>query len=59
MGYLEVDSGSGSSHKLSKFYEEEAADLDGFVSAHAADDRALWPALRALFAADDVEAAIR
>ncbi len=59
VGYLEVDPGSGSSHKLSKYYEEEAADLDGFVSAHATDDRALWPALRAFFAADDVEAAIR
>ena len=59
MGYLEVDPGSGSSHKLSKYYEEEAADLDGFVSAHATDDRALWPALRKFFAADDVEAAIR
>jgi uncharacterized protein len=59
VGYLEVDPGSGSSHKLSKYYEEEAADLDGFVSAHATDDRALWPALRKFFAADDVEAAIR
>lgn len=59
VGYLEVDPGSSSSHKLSKYYEEEAADLDGFVSAHATDDRALWPALRKFFAADDVEAAIR
>jgi sporulation protein YhbH len=59
VGYLEVDPGSESSHKLSKYYEEEAADLDGFVSAHATDDRALWPALRKFFAADDVEAAIR
>jgi uncharacterized protein len=59
VGYLEVDPGSGSSHKLSKYYEEEAADLDGFVSAHANHDRALWPALRKFFAADDVEAAIR
>jgi sporulation protein YhbH len=59
VGYLEVDSGSGSSHKLSKYYEEEAADLDGFVSARATDDRALWPALRTFFAADNVEAAIR
>jgi sporulation protein YhbH len=59
VGYLEVDSGSHSSHKLSAFYEQEAADLDGFVFAHAADDRALWPALRKFFAKDDVEAAIR
>src|SRR5450432_3323900 len=52
VGYLEVDPGSGSSHKLSKYYEVEAANLDGFVSAHATDDRALWPALRKFFAAD-------
>ena len=59
VGYLEVDPGAGSSHKLSTYYEEEAADLDGFVSAQAIDDRALWPALRKFFAADNVEAAIR
>jgi hypothetical protein len=32
--------------------------LDAFVFAQAADDRALWPALRRFFARDDVEAAI-
>ena len=59
VGYLEVDSGAPSPHKLSAYYEREAADLDGFVFAHAADDRELWPALRTFFARDDVEAAIR
>jgi sporulation protein YhbH len=60
VGYLEVDpSGGGGSHKLSGFYEQEAADLDGFVFAGAADDRELWPALKKFFAKDNVEAAIR
>ena len=60
VGYLEVDpSGGGGPHKLSRFYEQEAADLDGFVFADAADDRELWPALKKFFAKDNVEAAIR
>jgi sporulation protein YhbH len=58
VGYLEVGSDSRSSHKLSAFYTQEAAELDAFVFAQAADDRALWPALRRFFARDDVEAAI-
>jgi len=72
VGYLEVDPGHsdvhhvpgfvpniGSSHKLLGFYEREAEGLDGFVFAHAADDRELWPALKKFFARDGVEAAIR
>jgi uncharacterized protein len=60
LGYLEVDSnGVGGPHKLSRFYEREAGDLDGFVFAGAADDRELWPALKKFFAKDNVEAAIR
>ena len=71
VGYLEVDPGRGdmhvpgfmpsvgSSHKLLGFYEREADGLDGFVFAHAADDRELWPALKRFFAKDGVEAAIR
>jgi sporulation protein YhbH len=59
VGYLEVASTAGGSHKLSTFYEQEASDLDGFVFAHAADDRELWPALKRFFVKDDVEAAIR
>jgi uncharacterized protein len=60
VGYLEVDpSGGGGTHKLSRFYEQEAAGLDGFVFADAADDRELWPALKKFFAKDNVEAAIR
>ncbi len=60
VGYLEVDpSGRGGSHKLSRFYEQEAAGLDRFVFADAADDHELWPALKTFFAKDDVEAAIR
>jgi uncharacterized sporulation protein YeaH/YhbH (DUF444 family) len=59
VGYLEVSSSSGGSHKLSTYYEQEASDLDGFVFAHAADDRELWPALKRFFVKDDVETAIR
>ncbi|HEX4110648.1 MAG TPA: DUF444 family protein [Solirubrobacteraceae bacterium] len=60
VGYLEVDpSSGGGSHKLFGFYEREATDIDGFVFASAAEDRELWPALKLLFAKDDVEAAIR
>jgi hypothetical protein len=60
VGYLEVDPSRGEgSHKLSRFYEREAGDLDGFVFADAGDDRELWPALKRFFAKDDVEAAIR
>ena len=60
VGYLEVDpSGIGGSHRLAAFYEQEAADLDGFVFADATDDRELWPALKKFFVKDDVEAAIR
>jgi sporulation protein YhbH len=59
VGYLEVDSGSGGSHKLAGYYEREASELDRFVFARAAEDRGLWPALRTFFASDDVEAAVR
>jgi len=59
VGYLEVGSGPGGPHKLARFYTEEAADVDGFVFALAAEDRELWPALRLFFAKDGVEAAIR
>jgi sporulation protein YhbH len=60
VGYLEVDpSGIGGSHRLAAFYEQEAADLDGFVFADATDERELWPALKKFFVKDDVEAAIR
>ena len=59
VGYLEVDSGSGGSHKLAGFYEREASELERFVFARASEDRELWPALRKFFASDDVEAAIR
>jgi uncharacterized protein len=59
VGYLEVDPGGGGSHKLLKYYEQEATDLDGFVFAHATDDRELWPSLKKFFAKDQVEAAIR
>jgi hypothetical protein len=47
------------SYKLSRFYEQEAADLDGFVFADAQSDHGLWPALKKFFAKDQVEAAIR
>ena len=38
---------------------KHASEVDGFVFAHAADDRELWPALKRFFVKDDVEAAIR
>jgi sporulation protein YhbH len=65
VGYLEVDPyGRGApwgrrAYKLSTFYEESAADLEGFVFAEADDDRELWPALKRFFAKDGVEAAVR
>lgn len=65
IGYLEVDPLGRSAawgdqpHKLSAYYAEHAADLDGFVFAQAADDRELWPALKRFFAREDVEAAVR
>jgi uncharacterized protein len=60
VGYLEVDPAGGSRvHKLSAFYEHEAADIDGFVFAGAVDDRELWPALKKFFAREDVQAAVR
>ena len=59
VGYLEVASSAGGSHKLSTYYEREASDVDGFVFAQAADDRELWPGLKRFFVKDDVEAAIR
>jgi sporulation protein YhbH len=60
VGYLEVDPAGGSrAHKLSAFYEQEAASIDGFVFAGAVDDRELWPALKKFFARDDVQVAVR
>ena len=34
-------------------------DLEGFVFAAAAEDRALWPALKKFFARDQVEEVVR
>ena len=59
VGYLEVNPGSGGRHQLSAFYEQEAADLDGFVFAKAQDDKQLWPALKKFFAKEGVEVAVR
>jgi uncharacterized protein len=60
VGYLEVDPAGGSrAHKLSAFYEQEAANVDGFVFAGAVDDRELWPALKKFFAREDVQVAVR
>jgi sporulation protein YhbH len=59
VAYLEVDPRFDAPHRLSTFYEYEAADVDGFVFAQAADDRELWPALKRFFAKDQVEAAVR
>ena len=46
-------------HKLSAHYQKEVADLEGFVFAAAAEDRALWPALKRFFARDRVEEVVR
>lgn len=65
VGYLEVDpSGRRSpwrdaSYKLLSFYEEHAAELEGFLFAEAGDERELWPALKRFFAKEEVEAAVR
>jgi uncharacterized protein len=59
VAYLEVDARFDAPHRLSTFYEQEVADLDGFVFAKAETDRELWPALKRFFAKDDVEAAVR
>ncbi|MEV4419928.1 DUF444 family protein [Patulibacter sp. NPDC049589] len=60
VGYLEVDSGTGFGvqRRLSGFFADQAADLDGFVFATADDDRALWPALQRFFARQDVAGAV-
>jgi sporulation protein YhbH len=59
VGYLEVSPRGGGPYKLSRFYRQEARDLDGFVFAGAADDRELWPALKKLFAREGVAEAVR
>jgi sporulation protein YhbH len=59
VGYLEVDPGGGGSYKLSRLYEQEAQDLDGFVFAGAEDDRDLWPVLKKFFAREGVAEAVR
>jgi uncharacterized protein len=58
VGYLEVDSGTASPHKLSAFFEREAGEIPGFVWATADDDRELWPALKRFFARDEVAEAV-
>ncbi|MCW3064707.1 MAG: sporulation protein YhbH [Solirubrobacterales bacterium] len=56
VGYLEVSASTYTpTHRLSMIFEQHAAALPGFVSASAADDRELWPALRRFFAKDDVQ----
>jgi sporulation protein YhbH len=59
VGYLEVNPGGGGRHKLSRFYEQEARDLDGFVFAGAEEDRELWPVLKKFFAREGVAEAVR
>jgi uncharacterized sporulation protein YeaH/YhbH (DUF444 family) len=60
VGYLEVDPRAGAGrHKLSAHYQKEVAGLEGFVFAAAAEDRALWPALKRFFARDRVEEVVR
>jgi uncharacterized sporulation protein YeaH/YhbH (DUF444 family) len=59
VGYLEVDPAEhGVQHKLSSLFAEHAGSLPGFVSATAATDRELWPALKRFFAKDDVQDAV-
>jgi sporulation protein YhbH len=59
VGYLEVNPGGGGSYKLSRFYELQARDLEGFVFACAEDDRELWPVLKKFFAREGVVEAVR
>jgi sporulation protein YhbH len=59
VGYLEVDAGGSHwGHGLSAYLEANAGAIDGFVSAAAADDRQLWPALKRFFARDAVTEAV-
>jgi len=59
IGYLEVDPAQHfGQHKLSAFFAQHAAELPGFVSATASNDRELWPALKLFFAKDDVQEAV-
>jgi sporulation protein YhbH len=59
VGYLEVDAGGSRwGHGLSAYLEANAGAIEGFVSAAAADDRELWPALKRFFARDDVQTAV-
>jgi sporulation protein YhbH len=58
VGYLEVGGrergyGLGASHTLLAYCEQAMPGFDGFVFAHAADDRQLWPALKRFFANDE------
>ena len=66
VAYLEVDPHgdpggvySASTYKLSSFYAQEAGGIDGFVFTEAGDDRELWPALKKVFAKEDVQEAVR
>lgn len=52
VGYLEI-AGSPGSKRLSEILEAEA--IPGLVVCRAQNERDLWPALRQLFARDDVE----
>jgi sporulation protein YhbH len=57
VGYLEVQDERRDG--LFALYEREAQGVDGFVSARAAEDRRLWPALKTFFAREGVEEAVR
>ena len=59
VAYLEVKPRRGGPYQLSRLYETQTGDLDGFAFAHAEDDRDLWPALKKFFTKEDVEAAVR
>jgi sporulation protein YhbH len=60
VGYLEVDSASTgfAPSKLSAFLAGRAEALPGFVTATAATDRELWPALKHFFAKEEVAEAV-
>ena len=59
VAYLEVKPRRGGAYQLSRLYEAQAGELDGFSFAQADDDRDLWPALKKFFTKEDVEAAVR
>lgn len=65
MGYLEIAREPGNHPfaqiipRLWKVFSDHEDELPGHVAARANDDREIWPALKKIFAAENVEEAVR